>query len=59
MRDEGRLPSVIEALHTLVAGESLARKVIATRYIEGLPLVDADRRERLLRFLPGFAPYQS
>lgn len=53
---KARLSSVIEALHTLAAGELLARKVIATRYTEGLPLVDADRRERLLRFLLGFVP---
>jgi hypothetical protein len=50
-----RLSSVIDALHTLAAGESLAQKVIATRYTEGLPLVGADRRERLLHFLLGFA----
>jgi hypothetical protein len=56
---KARLSSVIEALQTLAAGESLARKVIATRYTEGLPLVEADRRERLLRFLLGFVPSQS
>ena len=43
---------MIDALKTLAAGESLPRKVIATRYTTGLPRVDAERRHQLLPAIP-------
>jgi hypothetical protein len=52
---KARLSTVIDALNTLAAGEPLAHKVIATRYTTGLPLVDDERRQRLLKFLMRFA----
>lgn len=51
---KARLAQVIDALNALDAGEPLTQKVIATRYTEGLPAVDADRRKRLLEFLSRF-----
>lgn len=50
----GRLAEVISALRTLEAGEPLTRKVVATRYTDGLPTVGADRRKRLIEFLSRF-----
>ena len=49
-----RLARMIDALNALEAGEPLTQKVIATRYTDGLPSVDADRRKRLLGFLSRF-----
>jgi hypothetical protein len=51
---KARLSTVIDALKSLAAGESLSRKVITTRYTMGLPQVDVGDRQRLLQFLMGF-----
>jgi hypothetical protein len=49
-----RLGQVIEALETLRAGGSLTKKVIATRYTEGLPDISSSHREQLLAWLHRF-----
>jgi hypothetical protein len=55
-----RLTSVIDALETLATSEPLTRKVVASRYTEGLPQVSAKRRGELLQFLRRFeAPKDS
>lgn len=51
---QDRLNAVINALNSLAAGEPLTRKVITTRYTEGLPNVAASRRQELLEFLNRF-----
>ena len=50
-----RLSIVIKALETLGAGGTLDKKVISTRYTEGLPDVPQDRRSMLLDHLMRFA----
>jgi hypothetical protein len=50
-----RLDEVIDALEKIARGEVLTRKVVATRYTEGLPHVTQERREALLQFLRRFA----
>lgn len=52
---KARLMTVIDALTMLAAGEPLTRKVIATRYTEGLPRVGVEPRQELLQFLLRFA----
>jgi hypothetical protein len=48
---KSRLNTVVDALETIAAGQPLTRKVVASRYTEGLPRVDAERRQVLLQFL--------
>lgn len=51
-----RIVSVHSAVGTLLAGKQLTTKVIATRYTEGLPLIDHDALERLEHHLSRFIP---
>lgn len=53
---KSRLVSVIDALESLAAHEPLTRKVVATRYTEGLPAVEARHRGELIDFLRRFQP---
>ena len=54
-----RLGQVIEALETLRDGGTLTKKVIATRYTEGLPTISSSDREQLLARLSGFRAPQA
>ena len=54
-----RVKAVLAAADAVVAGDPLAKKVISTRYTEGLPLVEVSAlvalRDHLRRFLPADA----
>lgn len=53
---EEKIGIVIDALEAISAGKSLTRKIISTRYTDGLPSIDPGSRDELLTFLRKLLP---